>query len=115
MTYSLNDVIARLVDLSHHLDTAGREELDRMQALMEERGRVTAELHALLERHPRPLSDEQTAALEQVQQAAMRLREKLLLSRAGLRNQLSELYQSGFLLRAFSEPPSAEAEWTFRA
>jgi hypothetical protein len=98
MTPSLHLIIARLLEISTQLDTTPAEHLDTMEPLLAERAALVDQLTLF----PIPLPEQHAEALEQVQQSGIRLREKLLLARAGLRNQMGQLYQSGHLLRAYS-------------
>jgi hypothetical protein len=80
------------------LDCVDRTDLEKIEKLMTERQLALDRLQS-----DQPLSEAHYAQLRQAHEVGARLRTKLLLTRAGLRNQLSDLFHSSHLLHAFNE------------
>jgi len=95
-------MIANTIDhlelLSQALDQVDRTDLDKIEKLMAERQRALDDLRA-----SSSLSEGERAQLQNAHEVGTRLRTKLLLTRAGLRNQLSDLFHSSHLLHALNE------------
>ena len=90
----------RLALTSAALSNIDRSDLDTIEKLLAERQSALKDLEARRSGEEPSLSAQEHVYLQEAQSAGIRLRTKLLLTRAGLREQLRELFRSSQLLRA---------------
>ena len=110
MPAELNETLSRLELVAAQLDQTPPSALEAIAELLAQRDAAVGRLQQLIAPSGGALSPASRKRLEAVQHSGLRLREKLLLAKAGLRHQMSTLYQTGMLLKALSAGQSNEKE-----
>jgi len=110
MNSTIHETLTKLELVAAQLDQASPSALEAIEALLAQRDAAVNRLQQLIRPEEGGLTTDNHKRLEAVQHSGQRLREKLLLAKAGLRDQMSGLYQTGQLLQALSTGQPGQPE-----
>jgi hypothetical protein len=104
----MTKALDRLEQSSKALDESPRGDLDALASLLASRQEALEEFRKQWGQAGCPLAERERAQLEAARQAGLRLRTRLLIDKAGLRDNAQRLYQAACFMRTLEPAPEAE-------
>jgi len=108
--HAWNQILTELERVAVQLDQTTPSDLETLDRLLGQRDLAVGHLRRLVEASADPLSLDSLHRLEAIVAGGVRLRDKLLLAKAEMRQQLAGLYQGTVLLQTLSAGSAREPE-----